>query len=321
MKSRTYKICLLLLSLSLQLFLQGNEKPRVYVLYDNLGHKIPKVTWYDGFVKGIQLLEEKYEMIWLNTRFQKVQDLPFDLADAVLIKSDFGSELDMAVRKYIPLTTPKALLISSTKSPFEPEFYDVLFYETNWYRQKILDHPCTIHGFGVNTEVMQPNNEVEKVYDYIMVADMHCPGKRVEKFLDKPGKKLLISGFKGIEEEVSFALNEAGIDIIDFVRFDKIALYYQMSRKAYNASTVPGGGDRFLLEARACGLEVEIEPENPKLQELIEGPIYDHRYYANQIDLGLQVMIKKKAYYDSQVAIRGISPLFAEERSEDGQKA
>ena len=48
------------------------------------------------------------------------------------------------------------------------------------------------------------------------------------------------------------------------------------------------GGERSVLEGRALGINVVVEEDNPKLQELLTSPIYDHRYYADQLMLGLE---------------------------------
>ena len=48
-----------------------------------------------------------------------------------------------------------------------------------------------------------------------------------------------------------------------------------------------GGGERAVLEARACGVTVLVAEDNPKLQSLREGPLYTTLYYAGQLELGL----------------------------------
>jgi hypothetical protein len=44
------------------------------------------------------------------------------------------------------------------------------------------------------------------------------------------------------------------------------------------------GGERALLEARACGAQVEVAEDNPKLQYLLRlSPVPDHHKYAKQV--------------------------------------
>ena len=49
-----------------------------------------------------------------------------------------------------------------------------------------------------------------------------------------------------------------------------------------------GGGERSLLEARACGTAVEVEEDNPKLIALRDGPMLDHHLYADQLLAGIR---------------------------------
>ena len=48
-----------------------------------------------------------------------------------------------------------------------------------------------------------------------------------------------------------------------------------------------GGGERAVLEARACGATVLVAEDNPKLQSPREGPLYTTLFYAGQLELGL----------------------------------
>jgi hypothetical protein len=38
------------------------------------------------------------------------------------------------------------------------------------------------------------------------------------------------------------------------------------------------------------GVAVEVEPDSPKLLELLESPIYNHTYYARQLHTGLTAL-------------------------------
>jgi hypothetical protein len=60
--------------------------------------------------------------------------------------------------------------------------------------------------------------------------------------------------------------------------------------QVYVPDDVLGGGERAVLEARCLGVKVEVEPDNPKLVELLTSPIYDHTYYARRLLYGLQLL-------------------------------
>ena len=65
---------------------------------------------------------------------------------------------------------------------------------------------------------------------------------------------------------------------------DKI---YHAARCVYIPAEVGGGGERAILEARSCGISVEVENDNPKLKELLTCPIWDECYYAEQLRKGI----------------------------------
>ena len=56
----------------------------------------------------------------------------------------------------------------------------------------------------------------------------------------------------------------------------------------YVPCTLHGGGDRCVLEARACGIDVKIENDNEKLKELTECKIFSHIDYAEMIENGIK---------------------------------
>jgi hypothetical protein len=56
-------------------------------------------------------------------------------------------------------------------------------------------------------------------------------------------------------------------------------------------ATVEGGGERALFEARACGAEVHMPGDNPKLEQLAAKPVWDHHYYADRLAQGLEELV------------------------------
>ena len=68
-------------------------------------------------------------------------------------------------------------------------------------------------------------------------------------------------------------------------------LIYNLSKNVYIPANIIGGGERAVLEARACNIPVEVEDDNPKLKELLYSPILDHHYYARQIEKGIHAVL------------------------------
>ena len=60
--------------------------------------------------------------------------------------------------------------------------------------------------------------------------------------------------------------------------------------QVYVPDDVLGGGERAVLEARALGVRAVVEPDNPKLAELLGSPVYDHAYHAAQLRYALGLL-------------------------------
>ena len=89
----------------------------------------------------------------------------------------------------------------------------------------------------------------------------------------KKGRKLVIGEYQQDNENESLSivrlLVKNGVMVSPAINPFDLVNYYRWSRKAYIPADINGGGERAILEARACGLEVEIEGDNPKLDELL----------------------------------------------------
>lgn len=84
----------------------------------------------------------------------------------------------------------------------------------------------------------------------------------------------------------------AGVAVSDMVPAEVLAKMYQMSGCVYIPAEEIGGGERSVLEARACERPVEVESDNTKLQELLTCPIWDEKYYAYQLKQGILECLK-----------------------------
>ena len=87
-------------------------------------------------------------------------------------------------------------------------------------------------------------------------------------------------------------LKSANVEVRDFLEYDDLSKFYNKSKLCYIPCQTHGGGERAVLEARSCGINVEIENDNDKLKELLTSPIYSSEYYSEQIEKGLMLLFK-----------------------------
>lgn len=78
-----------------------------------------------------------------------------------------------------------------------------------------------------------------------------------------------------------------GVMVSDMITPENLADLYRASVLCYIPADLMGGGERAILEARACGIEVECENDNPKLKELCTGQIPDEYEYATALKKGI----------------------------------
>ena len=258
----------------------------VCILYYIPNSTIKYTAWHDGFTAAIDILKGTFNIDMINA-FDK-PTINFDKYDLVFFKESFTGNIYNKYKSSLTKKNKLGLFISSScviPNQKQLDVYDVLFYETHWYynHADLKRHPNTCHAFGVDTSIMKETNE-EKVYDVIFVGNI-CDYKRPLKILDLPGKKICL-GFK-TDQTLIKKLTDNGVEVIEFIEYDKLATYYNQSKLCYTPCTLHGGGERCVLEARSCGIPVKIETDNPKLEELTGSEIYSSVYYAKQIEKGL----------------------------------
>jgi glycosyltransferase involved in cell wall biosynthesis len=72
---------------------------------------------------------------------------------------------------------------------------------------------------------------------------------------------------------------------------DELPTFYRQAKVVYVPSSIYGGGERVVLEAQACGCRVEVEDDNPKLQELLVNLIPTYKDYAEKLKEGIQCVL------------------------------
>lgn len=268
-------------------------KPKVLFIYD---HKYPHL-WRDGLWAAIELLKEDFTIVKLNLQHKESQPDPLSAFDFILGWGAFNSPVEQALRELKTQFPFKKIGLCIAGNAFPPEnmdLYDVLFYETEWYRPHLNGHHRAIHAFGVNTDIYNPWLEAPIIWDYLSVGAF-AYWKRHENIISKNGTKMVIGEIQKENWSESFDIISnlllASVGVSDMVYPTKLRNLYNCAGTILISADINGGGERSLLEARACGKKVEIMPDNPKLQSLLDGPVWDHHYYKNQLARGIRESI------------------------------
>lgn len=284
------------------------QKPKILFIYEVEDESL----WKDGLWAALELLKQDFEIYKHNLK-TSTGELPIhpDSADFILGWGAFGSPADKEIqarakvqREHYKRPYKTGLCIAgNAMHPGGLENYDVLFYETEWYKPQIEVHPNLVHAFGVNTdifhyvgEVVKPGavrivNEDNTLWDYLTVGAF-ASWKRQSKICFKKGSKMAVGQIQknNMRESIEIVgqLILGGCGVSDSVTPERLANFYRAAKKVYIPADINGGGERAILEARACGTDVEIEPDNAKLLELTGSPVWDHYYYATQIKKGIE---------------------------------
>jgi len=262
------------------------KRPNLLFIYD---HPHPE-WWMDGLSSALTLLEKDFNVQRLNLSDDNNVVVP----DFILGWGAFGSSVDKWLQER---KGKKGLCIAGNAvSPYNEDSYDVLFYETDWYKPTIKHHKNIVKAFGVNTDIFNKIDITTPIiWDYIGVGAF-ASWKRWELMKKKKGRKLVVGEYQQDNEQESLSivrdLVKNGTMVSPAVNPFDLSMYYRWSRKLYMPSDINGGGERAILEARSCGLEVEIEGDNPKLQELVlVDPIPTEKDYYKSLKKGIMSVL------------------------------
>lgn len=272
------------------------EKKKLLFVYD-----IPDEDyWKDGLYAAVELLKNDFDLFKYNLRDPHIdRDLP-SWPDFVLGWGGFKSPVDDYVSKFDTREHITKGLCLGGYAGYQGQKYDIIFYETEWTNTWLKEQEYqgkTMHAFGVNTDIFKPVEiSIEaKIWDYLTVGAFSS-WKRQDLLLVKQGLKLAVGEIQknNLSESIDIIGNLlfGGCMVSDMVKPGMLAMIYNMSNTIYVPANLVGGGERAVLEARACGRKVEVESDNPKLQELLTSPIWDQKYYAEQLKKGILECIK-----------------------------
>jgi glycosyltransferase involved in cell wall biosynthesis len=267
----------------------------------NVAYAVPPESrkareWRDGFTAAVELLGQDHEVGWLNLHpddpaTQRAALERLEDCDFLLVKSNWRWIVDELVRSAAGRNgPPRGLVISGVAKPpwrRRMRFYDVLFYETPWYGPRLRRHGRAVHAFGIDTRVMRAEPDVERDIDWLSVGAIK-PYKRHERLLEREGRRIVVGDLSGADAGLLERLRAGGIEVLDFLPYEELAALYRRTRTVLVAGTLEGGGERAVLEARACGARVEVAGDNPKLLSLAEQEeVWDHEFYAGRLREGI----------------------------------
>jgi len=270
-------------------------KLKICVLfYIPLNQGVKSKTWRDGFTKGIGILTDDFDITWFNIDEFKPTAEQLNNFDFIIAKTGWHAPVDVFLRGLKSLKCPRGIVVSCSnpiKEDFVLFFYDVLWFQTFYYEKFIEKHPRKYHAYGANLKDFKDykwDSSTEKIYD-VMSIGIFESYKRFEKLFSYPGKKKLIIGNTKTAyfETIKDHLEESNIDVLDYVPQNDLTKYLDISKCLYMPSHINGGGERIVMEFKKSGIPMFVEEDNPKLQELLYGPDWDERSYAEGIRRGL----------------------------------
>jgi glycosyltransferase involved in cell wall biosynthesis len=193
-------------------------------------------------------------------------------------------------------------------------FYDIILYEAPLSKHLTQAHRCSVHAFGIDTDIMKEEGidtdiMKEEGIDTVIMKEEESLAEESPRDIDvlfvgkfanykRPWEMLNYEGSNRVaigdyEPESDYPegrgivdeLSQAGVSIFPMnFNYKELADVYRRAKMLFIPSTFLGGGERAVMEAKACGVpQIIVSPFNPKLLTMLNGPIYSHVYYGEQI--------------------------------------
>lgn len=242
--------------------------------------------WNDGLKSALGILSKKRDIIFCDITKERFKND----TDVIIGWGAFESPVDLLIRD-----TDKKKALCVAGNAFKPhDKYNLLFYETHWYEQ-FIENQEKIHAFGINTQIYKNTNS-DRFIDYLTVGSFSL-WKRQRYIIGMEGIRMAIGEIqkdnREESQEIIQNLLDNGVGVQGQITPQQLALYYNRTKTVYIPAEIDGGGERAVLEARACGCNVIIEDDNDKLAELLTSSVWDEKYYAQQLEKGLEILCQK----------------------------
>lgn len=242
--------------------------------------------WNDGLKKAIDVLSERHDVKKQNGTYTNY------LCDVVLVWGALGSWQSL-VGAELPWTKAICLAGGSLDDPLIHK-YDIVFVETTYQQRYLKQKGINARlAFGVNNDLFFNRRLPERPIDYLFPAAF-AKWKRHEMFIKKPGLKVAVGEMQpnGVEKECYEMCYENGVIVMPQIGYDAVSWLYNQSKNVYLPSEYYGGCERAVLEGLSCGCNVEVEPDNTKLTELLDyckrNGVPSYLDYALALESGLQ---------------------------------
>ena len=108
------------------------------------------------------------------------------------------------------------------------------------------------------------------------LAAFKCP----LRLLEKEGTRVAIGDLASAPHETRRSLEDDGVVVLDYLPQAELATYHNRAKRVLVACELQGGEERSVLEGRACGCDIEIADDNPKLASLLDSGLGGHEQYA-----------------------------------------
>jgi glycosyltransferase involved in cell wall biosynthesis len=268
------------------------------------------VYWNDGLkaALGVLVNQYKWEVDIFNVQTDDLRDIKKDIYDIGLF---WGSLIDPAFQyKYFK----KQALCFGGGPTFSPALhnFDLIFAES---KTDFLDFKRfgkkVIQAFGTNTKLFKPMPDQPKSFSYLYPAAF-AKWKHHEKFVEFIKEKeskyaielppLAVGHIQenGVEKECYEICQKNYISVLPQVPYSVMPYLINASEHVYLSPDESGGCQRAVLEAKACGVDVVIDTDSPKLVELSKltpeqvRENWSEEAYANKLKKGLEELINEK---------------------------
>lgn len=241
------------------------------------------LNWKDGLWAALEVLRNEYKWQIDVFNFQGVPD------ERINGDYDVGLFWGSLLSPYLDVRYfPKQALLFGGGPTYSPSIhnFDLIFAES---RVDFLDFKRfgkkTIQAFGTNTKLFRPMPEQPKIYSYVYpaaFAKWKCHEKFAEfvktdllKYAEVDGQfnplPSLAFGYmqpRGWEKECYEVCQKAGIAVMPQIPYEAVPYVLNATHGVYVAADQMGGCQRTILEAKACGVNVVVDSDSPKLKEL-----------------------------------------------------
>lgn len=250
--------------------------------------------WRDGLWAALRVLDKKYDIDRRNIRLG--EKLPQIDSEYILV---WGALNSWQVAEVAKLPIPKGICVAGgpVVHPVVHD-YDDVYVETRWHAREFRRIGTkTMLAFGTNTDLFNPIEGQQKIFRAIYPAAF-AKWKRHNIFARKYKKQGLAVGYMqpgGVEPECLGVCVENHVAVLPRVTPEVLVWLYNMSRRVHITADLWGGGERAVLEGLACGIDVEVEQDNPKLLELLEEQrksLDTHNDYACALNNGIERRIR-----------------------------